>query len=1090
MFAQRVRMVLNAKLFLLFLIMSFGLLTAHAQEVSETDSIRQQIDTDLKQEIIGYKEKDVVLSGLPKDKIGNLPAFARIPIYRYEYTQPRPHPTTPNVYVVSVIDKLEAQRNIKTAVAREYLYFADKNEKGEVSLSRVELATPQQFVSNMRQDTNFKRTFMGTLKSYPAEYGKFNAAMITLELVACFGGSFGSVFTDFTWKSSVNTPVCVDQLIKSLTTVEGNVGFFSFILANRITSTHLTNLAVLTAAHLNKPLTTERLIALRVPIGYIGMSFGMMAQQVVSQILTIPTFKECSRDIAAGKFNTPYCIEAANHFLSAEKFWMDFGAGLPSLIGGAVMSSGTHWLIKNHKFLLAKDTAKSLTEDGIKAALKTMRGLRMTKNLVSVGGGPPGWAILVGETVIFLAWSKVLEIPTMQMVWSWYDRPDIRYNSSALVEVTSAIKNAKGFSSKTVDVSCQKVIKKSNLRDKGTSKDVCRSDEKLSQSLKNLNFYAKRYRERVVLAKLQRYFPDQILKWEKYVTSYVTAKQLLQNVYALRAQNALSLARESSSLLGVYDTGYIIIKTWTNYLWAVNPQDAIAAREALKKLTWSFEELSDSYNRASEAYYADNTPQISSSGALLLPPNKSFPNQKKEVSRSISLEQNFIKQLAEFKTIITKTFPFDHNESSTCNELLNDPELCTALKSVRIIPNDPQDFYKKVRNADIYNMVTTLKSYDMISPISDALRGFLCGESEVKSYERYWLGLPAQLKMPGIVKNFSGDPLYNESCQVASYTKDLIPQAFGVDPEDNKYKALPLEKMGDLFDVLPQMFWSTQNMTYVDPLTILIDPVVALAPGLTEKDAQAWWNKKLSPEVVRFYVNYIIDYKSFLNKNLFGRMDYAEPQQLLDMGLFGNAEKFDAKEIYTKIGQKSSLNLSLIGHMQLLSLALDEVSIHGLTGADLTRYLKNRKYFLTSYAEHTRHFSYNKEPSNLDFLLKVQIESLVSKPLDADPAKFSELVTKTLFADSFKRKNARQRELQQQLGTLSEFLTGENLNKIQNIDKRLGFTAQEVSRMNPQEYRKYTILQIIQHMSLLVDETTSYYDNYVFLTGLFNFFEK
>jgi hypothetical protein len=909
----------------------------------------------------------------------------------------------------------------------------------------------------MRQDTNFKRTLMGTIKSFPAEYGKFNAAMIAMEFAACFGGS---VFTNFTWKASSNSPVCVDHLIKSLTTVEGNVGFFSFILGNRIASAQINNLFVATNAYLNKPLTTEALIALRVPVGYFGMSFGMMAQQVVSHLLTIPTFKDCSKDIIAGKFNTPSCIESANHFLSAEKFWMDFIAGVPSLIGGAVMSSGTHWLAKNYKFVFAKDTTKSLTDEGLKAAIKTFRGLRMTKNLVSAGSGPPGWIIMVGETFIFLAWSKVLEIPTMQMVWSGYDRPDIRRNSQMLADVSLAIESAKGFSPKAVDISCKKATTRMTPRGKVTTKEVCNSSEKLAESLKNLNFHAKRYRERVVLAKMQRHFPDHVLKWEKYLTSYVTAKQLLQNVYALRSQNAMSLARESSSLLGIYDTGYIVKTLWTNYLsrqttdYGVPPN----VQEAIRKLSWSFGELSSAYTNGA--------------------------------SNALTIEKSFVSQLVNFKKTILLAYPYQNNQNGYCHELINDSALCTALRSVRLIPDASQDFYSKQRNADIYNMVVALKSYDMILPLSGTLQEFLCGRTEVQSYDRYWWGLPAKLKMPRIVKNFMGDYYYEESCLVAGFTKDFIPKAYGIDPEDNKYKALPLEKMGDYFDVLPSVLWSTQNTTYVDPLSLLIDPVVALAPGISEKDAQIWWNKNLSPEIVRFYVNYIIDYKNFLDKYLFNHIDYAGPQQLLDMGLFGKADKFDANSIYTKIGQKSSLNLSLIGHMQILTLALDKVSHHGLKASEANDYKKKRQLFLNSYVEHTRHFSYKNEPSNLKSALEAQIDSLVSKPLDADPAKFSKLVTDTLFADSFKAKNVRQRDLQQQLGILSESLTGENLNKIQNIDKRLGFTAQEVSKMTPQEYRKYTILQIIQHMSLLIDETTSYYDNYVFLTGLFNFFEK
>lgn len=1058
-----------AKLFLFFYFMFFLLLgSTPSWAQSSSDDIMKSIEADFNQEviqtytneIIGY-DKGPMLSGLPVPQ-GGFPIYQKRPIYRYQPSAVHPHPTMANVYVISVIDKLAEQKNKRLSVVKEYFYFLEKTEKGEVDFKRVETASSDEIVKNLRQSVNIPSTFMSTLKSFPQEYGKFNAAMVALEFVSCFGGS---VATNFTWRASTDTPVCVDHLIKSLTTLEGNIGFFSFIYGQRISSAALTNLAIRTSTLINKPLTTQRIIALRPLVGYFGMSFGMAAQQVVSHIINLPTFSDCRKDVLSGKFSTPSCIEAANHFLSAEKFWMDFGAGLPSLIGGAIMSANTQWLIKNARLLSAKETKDALLKKGLGEAVTVFKRLRMAKNLVAVGGGPPGWLIMVGETAIFLAWTKWLEIPSTKMVWSWFDKPDIRRANKSLLDAANAVENAKGFSPKTVDVSCYDVAA-TRARQKQT---VCQSTEYFKESLQNLQKYSKRYREKVLLAYVQRYFPDQILKLEKYIGTYTATKEFLQYIYSKRSKNPISLARESSSLLGVYDTGYIVQKSWELYFEGLEPIPYYATqlKSYSEKLTLAFNALTDAY----------------------------------ETNSSIAsmLELEFIRSLIDFKNIADKMHPFDPVQG--CDNFVMDPGFCRALKSLRLVPSQASDFYNKPRESLLYTYVVELKMLDMISPISDVVRQLLCNEPKFKSSARFGAGLPATLKTPGIVKGFENDAYFAESCLVAGYTENLIPMAYGIDPEDGRYKELTVEKMTDYFDVLPRVYWNTEKMTYVDPLSLLLDPVVSLSPGLTEKDAQLWWNKQMEPEVASFYVNYVIDYKDFLERNMFYYIDRSSAPELLKKTLPGNppprlrgsGTQTEIYSLYKQIAQKRYLNQSLIAHLQLLTTALKKVSLYNADGDRARKILSDIQRFLVNFAEHTRHFTYEGEANNLRPVLENQIKVLISTPVDPDSInmfKFAETVTHTLFADSFKKKNERQRQLQLQLGALSEFLTGENLNKIQNIDKRLNFTAQQVAEMNPMEYRKYTILQIIQHMSLLVDETTSYYDNYLFMTGLFSFLQK
>lgn len=165
------------------------------------------------------------------------------------------------------------------------------------------------------------------------------------------------------------------------------------------------------------------------------------------------------------------------HFLSAEKFWLDFGAGIPSLIGGAMMSAGSQrffqWLVNHGSFFNVPTEARA-SQNALLRYMSRTSALRVVKNAFRVvrvgasGTGVGGVFIMVGELVIFLAWTKVLEIPTMQMVWFLYDAPDIRRNTRKLFNVATTIERAGGFAPEVVETTCSTV--RINPRSAGTQK--------------------------------------------------------------------------------------------------------------------------------------------------------------------------------------------------------------------------------------------------------------------------------------------------------------------------------------------------------------------------------------------------------------------------------------------------------------------------------------------------------------------------------------------------------------------------------------------------------------------------------------------
>jgi hypothetical protein len=948
-----------------------------------------------------------------------------------EETKVYPHPSLPNVYVEAVVDpKLNPRMN----VVKENLFLEIRDENGERKRIPLEMASAEQMLTTLKQDTNLNRAVKGTVTAFPKEYGKFNGAMVALELVACFGGSVVSLTP---WQSSSSTPLCMDHLIHSLTTLEGNIGFFNFILVNRIASAHLTNLATITSLAINKPKTPQLIASMRPYIGYVGMSFGMAAQQMTSHILTIPTFKECAKDISRGVFNSSFCVEAANHFLSAEKFWLDYSAGLPSLIGGAAMSSGSHWLIKNAKFLKAPEALHGLTTEGVAGYMKNIKRLKMASNLVMVGGAPGilvRAGIGVGEVVIFLAWTKFLEMPTMKMMWTWFDRPDIKSNTQLLIKTAKEIEKAGGFAESTVDISCR------TQRSRGGTQQKCNSIDYLAQSLRDLRFHTRRYRERVTLAELQRSFPDWMTKWEKYVTSYFTAKIVVQEIYAQKPV-------EPNVLLSLYDTGFVVQSVWGQFFTRTTQDTTYKTY-----LRTPFEKVKNSFENLQKAYEQNST---------------SIPN----------LEKTLAEDLVSFKKIVEKENKYD--PSTMCGGVHRDPYFCKATQVVRLIPQRTSVFFNQTQPANLYTNVVILKQLSQTLPIAETLRELMCSRStQLKSNSGFRTGLPATLQLPRIVLGLESDPFYEESCRMANLAKNILPEPVNISED------------GSLFDVQPTLFWFTETANFVDPISFLTSPTVKLSPGKTELQAQTWWNKNMLPEVLSFYVNYISQLKEMLDKHFLSRFAGEENvSTLLSAGLSDN-EAENLKLLTRKIANKYRLDLSLIGQMQILVQALNKVASPGLSSIEKRELEQQTQFLLGLFAEHVRHFTYQNEPISLRSLLSTELEKLISKPLDADPRAFSKAVTEQLFSYSYKQKNTRQRALQVELGKLSELLVGENLDRIENIEKRLDFTAQQVAAMPPEEYRKYTVLQIIQHMSLVVDETTTYYDNFLFLAGLFNFFEK
>ncbi len=943
-----------------------------------------------------------------------------------------PHPTTPNMYIQRSLDPM-------TGRLTEVFYTVAETENGR-QLIPIDIATARDLNAALKQDGNFRRNFTGAVRGFPAEYGKFNAAMIVMELVGCYGIGNGSLFNEWTWAPTTNsnTPLCAEHLLKAMTTLEGNIGFFSFVLGNRIASSNINNAVIFASELRGKPITEKVMRKWRPLIGYAGMSFGMAAQQVVSHLLTIPTFKECFRDLAKIDFSSTFCKSALNHFLSAEKFWLDFGAGIPSLIGGAMMSAGSQkffqWLLNNGKFFNAPAQARA-SQSALLRYMNQTRTLRVAKTalrVVRVGAGSSGVGgvfIMVGELVIFLAWTKVLEIPTMQMVWYLYDAPDVRRNTQQLLATASAIERAQGLSPESVDVSC------TMQRTRGGSIQRCKSVDYLAQSLKDLDFFSRRYRERVTLARLTRSFPDYMMKWEKYVSSFFSAKFLLQEIYTQRSE-------KPPTLLSLYDTAFAVKTTWEEYFRASTAplvqSHQIFLQKDMAQLEAAFTAYKDSFKDAS-------------------------------VSNRSTLETQLATLLVGFKQKITAQQPW--NSERICGGFDRDPSFCRAMKILRFIPASKDLFFSQNRNSFVsYNVEWTHLLTDTL-PIENTLRQVLCSNDFIFKSNAKMDGLPATLELPRLVA-LSNDAFYSESCNFARINPLFL--------------AKDMDESAEFSDIKPGAVWLTNFSKYIDPLSVLTDTRMRLTTGATADDARRWWNSLMTFEVMSFYKKFVASYKQMVDDNLISFVSYESPSLLVAnnsvyRGPRSAATPTNESNVHHKVLNRESVNMSLIGQMQIYTKALEKVTGGFYPGPNQRRVALKQKldHFLLLFAEHTRHIRHANDAASIN---DIPLENITSP----NPFLFTQDVSRTLFGNSFEEKTQRMGQLMDLSGELSADLVGLNFDDIDNIATEITFTAQQVSQMTPAEYKKYTVLQIVKHIRLLLEETNNYYDSYIFLAGLFN----
>jgi hypothetical protein len=909
----------------------------------------------------------------------------------------------------------------------------------EAQFRRVELesATAEDISSTFSVKTGNKQILKETITSYPKEWGKFNTGLLLVQMAACFqGGMIG--WADY--KASYNTPICVDNIIHGLTSVEGNLGFMAFMYANRLSSKHLTNLALASFELANmRQKTPQMLHSLRPYIGYFGMGFGSLASDVVNQILSIPKFSECKNDVLRGNITSASCKDVATHFLSAEKFWVEFGSYLPGLVASSVLAAETKKLITRVKVLSVKGV-KAVTPDMITNALKAAGKIRVVSNVVKLASGPVGIVFMVADITFFIAWDHFLRIPsskwyykTLDTVNGWFGSGIDDYATS-IKNLTDIIKENKGYSPETTDLRC--------VHTRAGKK--CENVEYLKTALENMSKYTTRRRQKVLHPELTEGVSAWASKWQMYIGTYLTGKVILEKVYVNRSQ-----PKQEYPIDFIFNH---ISQLWEKTLRPYNDAADAAVYEKLKPLNKLYGEISE---------------EIRKNGNIKAEKFNIFAKQVVEFKKFM-----FSKSAYKETLYSDKKAPLDNRECHSVSW-----EICMALYATLMIPDTYEQAIatrQKDNSENVFFLIDTQKEF----PLQPVIRQLLCNNSKtmdttqsgvLSSLYSYFFGnegVSLDLKLPGLVVDKKNDKPLEYLCGYWAVGDALVPET----------------KIIDGYEILQPyaQVWPSRSGVELEPISLLSNKNLKLISGETEQDSLKWWNTNILPQSIMVYVGVIKEYKKMVEANLFTLIDYSSSEELLKKE-WGDSAKAQAKKLYSK-----SINLSLIGQMQILAESLKTISALTLTETgEKSQFSAALNDMLLKYAEHTRHFQYSDQFTKVDGALEKQLQVLAANPEKIDMVSFSKQITTATFGQDFEAMSQRHNDLRTRINHLSKLMVGEDFGDV-DFSKYQLIEAKAIPKMSRQEYEKYIVYNIIHQMSLLLVETTRYYDDYLYLKSLFS----
>lgn len=756
---------------------------------------------------------------------------------------------------------------------------------------------------------DFKSIPMQSIKQFGPEYIKFSSALLIVQMSMCFGTT--SSLSNLSMVASPASPACLDDFLAHLTDWKGVVGFYFFMLGNRYTSTGLMKIATLSLAYAGKPRSIPEFRKKITPLlGYLGMTGGSLASQVVHHFLSAPSWGECISLLKEEGLGSLPCKQAFTHFLTVEDFWDDFAAGTMSMIGATAAATVTHKILASNAHLLKN--APAMAARGIrlvggsskalelvaKHGSKAITGLRVVKNM-TVATGVPGVMVFVvtelGQFVLFLAWDEVFRNPVARAYYDWETSGGVRENIDKIIE--SAKENQKLKWEKPYVVTtkvCRGRRYNSNTK-RVESHCTESSVDPLMASILEFNYGAQRYRKKVLLNPVETAIASWNGKMSGAIVKYKFTKSLIEHLGKEREKN-------SGYAMSLAETGYYILTLWKNALDTElerHPKIPPKANPLVMNLANA---LGVSYASV-EIVPIEETPArtnfITIEALELMKRIEMTPSKQTAVLNALTALQAYSQTGIE-----RDVDPL----GLQCSFL---PVLCLA-RDTTLLVDLKQTFEASVEstNAELATSLFQVFGDELASEITWEL---LCGHGKKLTLKNTGAnGRKAFMSLPALLNFERSD--YQANC----YDHSTLRDKFDFVRDDDVIRP-----------------WIMNGRIYKNALDLLASKNTRWTVGTTRKDITEWWMKSAFKPFATFLFDMAKQYQSHLEENLFTQIDDVTPEQLVHMStpqMRGGA--LDHHIVSMSGVARPSLAVSL---MSQVNFVLDTVKYYGPKGADFKK---------------------------------------------------------------------------------------------------------------------------------------------------------
>lgn len=797
-------------------------------------------------------------------------------------------------------------------------------------LVRVVDANEQQILEAFG-NFDFKSIPGQSLKQFGPEYIKFSAALMVVQMSTCFGTT--SSLAALSPISSPASPTCVDDFLTHLVDWKGWVGFYFFMLGNRYTSTGMMKIATISLAYVGKTKSIPELRRKLAPfLGYLGMTGGSLASQVVHHFLSAPSWGQCISLMKTEGLTSVPCKEAFTHFLSVEDFWDDFAAASMAMITATVAATVTQSVFLQSTHLLSD--SKLLARRGVRVlggnskaiqfvarhGSKVIDVLRVGKNL-TVATGVPGVVVLVvtqvGQFALFLAWDEALRNPFSRGYYDWETSGGV---NSAILNITAAAKeNQKLEWKKPYVIITEKCTHRTYNRTTKKMESVCSKKyvDPLMSNLAQLNYGAQRYRKKVLQNPIDMAIQGWTGKMEGVLQKYKISKTFIEYISKERAKNesrALTLAESS-----VY-----ILFLWKNSLEFELSQHPYIPKNVKPLLVDLATALGVDYEKL-EVVKRETTPSRTN---YYTPEIAEIANTIKLTAQQTTAVKNALEAIKLYTLNgLKKDSPLPGVE---CNHL---PLMCLArdttqtlnLQNIEISKTSSESFFDVVlfhifgteKSTTTHNVEFTNAIYEAFrveQAVADTAFEMLCGQGK--------------------------DIVYRNTGNNGRKATLTVPMLIDFEIRDLSLNCYDYSSLRGKFDISKEDIlrpWIVDGRIYPTALDMLSSKNISLISGRSSQELNSWWFEKAFKPMSQFLFTMAKEYQTHLNENFFAHLDDYTPEQLVHVSqpqMRGGA--LDYKIVsFPGLWERPTLSMSLMAQVNFV---LDTAKYYGPSTQDSKKY--------------------------------------------------------------------------------------------------------------------------------------------------------